>query len=138
MDFALTLSKYCKSVDIIHRRNELRATKFMVDNVKKLSNVSIRLNTKVTAILGDEKFKGLVLKEDTVYHFIDEYSGCFYALGFNSKCLKNSYIENIDEINVFYAGDCIDTKYRQVITACGDGCKAALDCIEYLQFKDNK
>ena len=39
--------------------------------------------------------------------------------------------------NIFYAGDCIDEKYRQVITACGDGCKAALDCVKYLQEKGN-
>lgn len=138
MDFAITLSKYCKEIDIIHRRNELRATKFMIEKVKELKNVNIILNTNVIEILCDTKFSGLVIKNNNEYNKISStYDGCFYALGFNSKCLKNSYIENIDELNVFYAGDCIDTKYRQVITACGDGCKAALDCIEYLQFKDN-
>lgn len=139
MDFAISLSKYCKEVDIIHRRNELRATKFMIDKVKELKNVNIILNTNVLEILGDIKFSGLVIKNNNDHNKIGStYDGCFYALGFKQKqlpeigtvrILGSKYPENI-----FYAGDCIDTKYRQVITACGDGCKAALNCIEYLQF----
>lgn len=133
MDFALALSKYCKEVDIIHRRNELRATKFMIDKVKELKNVNIILNTSVCEILGDLKFKGLVIKNNNEHNKIaSTYDGCFYALGFSQNIIpcKTPILETN---NIFYAGDCIDTKYRQVITACGDGCKVALDCIEYLQ-----
>lgn len=141
MDFAISLSKYCKEVDIIHRRNELRATKFMIDKVKELKNVNIILNTSVYEIWGDLKFNGLVIKNNNNNHnkIVSTYDGCFYALGFKQKQLPEIGTVIIgDKIypeNIFYAGDCIDTKYRQVITACGDGCKAAINCIEYLQFK---
>jgi thioredoxin reductase (NADPH) len=139
MDFAISLSKYCKEVDIIHRRNELRATKFMIDKVKELKNVNIILNTSVCEILGNLKFNGLVIKDNNNHNKIaSTYDGCFYALGFKQKQLPEIGTVIIgDKIypeNIFYAGDCIDTKYRQVITACGDGCKAAINCIEYLQF----
>lgn len=132
MDFAISLSKYCKEVDVIHRRNELRATKFMIDKVKKLKNVNIILNTTVKNILSENNnFIGLLFSDNTKHL----YDGCFYALGFKQKQLTKIKDDNYSYTdNIFYAGDCIDTKYRQVITACGDGCKAALNCIEYLQF----
>ena len=134
MDFALTLSNYCKKVTIIHRRNEFRADSIMLKKVKKLKNVEFIKNCIVQSILEkDGKFIGFDIKnneDEKVFHMF--FDGCFYALGF----LKNEIPElNKKENNegIFYAGDCIDEKYRQVITACGDGCKAAIDCISYLQ-----
>jgi thioredoxin reductase (NADPH) len=136
MDFALTLSKYCKHVTIIHRRNELRADSYMIQKVSQLSNVKINLNTIVFEIHKNKElnmFELITETADNTEKYVSFAHGIFYALGFKQKRLETDNIKKID--NIFYAGDCIDTKYRQVITACGDGCKAALDCIEYLQLK---
>ena len=141
MDFALTLSKYCHLVSIFHRRDAFRADKTMIEKVQKLKNVTLFKNSTVDSIMEqDNKFLGLNIKckgEEKLYHFF--FDGCFYALGFeknNIECINNDDISNSIN-NIFYAGDCIDEKYRQVITACGDGCKAALDCVKYLQEKGN-
>jgi thioredoxin reductase len=133
IDFALTLSNYCREVLIIHRRNEFRATPYMIDKIKTVKNISYELNTNIIEINKDTV-------RDTFYITINNnintevltgVHGIFYALGFKSNKLENKSPNNIK--NIFYAGDCVDEKYRQVITACGDGCKAALDAISFLQ-----
>jgi thioredoxin reductase (NADPH) len=138
MDFALTLSNYCKSVDIIHRRDMFRADEIMLEKVEKLKNVKFIMNTNVIKILGDSNFSGLLLKnnKENTYNEVF-YDGCFYALGFNKNSISKNNTLNNNE-NIFSAGDCIDEKYRQVITAAGDGCKAALDCIKFLQSLEDK
>lgn len=136
MDFALSLSKYCKNIDIIHRRNEFRADITMINKVSKLKNVNFILNSNVIDILTDKnsKFNGLKIKnnDDNSIKTLN-YDGCFYALGFEKNEINEKNAKNNKHENIFYAGDCINEKYKQVITACGDGCKAALDCILYLE-----
>ena len=58
-----------------------------------------------------------------------EVDGIFYAIGFKENLVDISNVKNTK--GIFYAGDC-SNKHKQVITACGDGCNAALDCIKYL------
>ena len=129
VDFALTLSKYCREVEIIHRRDKFRADFYMVNKLSTLSNVNINFNTNVTNIIKNEILNTFEITTNT--ELLTNIHGIFYALGFKSYKLENKSPNNIP--NIFYAGDCIDEKYRQVITACGDGCKAALDAINYLQ-----
>lgn len=125
IDFCCALSKYCKSIILIHRRDVLRADKLMQSKLTNLPNVSLALNnivtnysispyTKLLEITAHNKFT------DKIEHFIVD--GIFYALGYTPNILS---INNT--INVKYVGDCIDQVYRQVITACGDGCKVAMD-----------
>ena len=133
IDFALTLSKYCREVLIIHRRNEFRASPYMIDKVTTLKNISYVLNTNVIDFNKDtvKDTFCITINNNINTEVLTGIHGIFYALGFKSKKLENKSPN--DTKNIFYAGDCVDEKYRQVITACGDGCKAALDAISFLQ-----
>lgn len=130
-DFILTLSKYCKDVTLIHRRNEFRASKDMIDKVKKLNNVKFILDSNVTSIEKNHIKKMLDVTVNTNNNQkIISTDGVFYAIGFNPNTIR---IEGENKNGIFYCGDVNKENYMQVITAAGDGCKAALDCIKYLQ-----
>jgi thioredoxin reductase (NADPH) len=142
IDFALTLSNYCKNVLIIHRRPKFKATTYMLNAVVNRPNVKTCFNTVVKNITKSlhntfDLDIASANNPNTIYEVLTNVHGIFYAVGFKPNVIKDTteYKKNENEFygNVFYAGDCIDTKYRQVVTACGDACKVALDCVEYLQ-----
>jgi len=144
---ALFLTKYATEVVIIHRRDKLRASKIM--QKRAMSNPKIRFlwDSVVDDVLGQNKVESLQvrnLKTGEVSMLMCE--GLFIAIGFqpNTK-LFNGQIEldekgyiiirNSTETSVegvFVAGDVHDYKYRQAITAAGEGCKAAIDALAYL------
>ena len=126
MDFALALSKYCDSVTIIHRRNIFRAAEIMQNKVKELKNIFYDMNS----IIENYEFENNKIKINYLKSNIKcskSFDALFYALGYTTNKINTYNTKNIK-----FIGDCIDTKYRQVITACGDGCKAALDIMEVL------
>lgn len=128
MDFAISLSKYCKQIYIIHRRDKFRAEAAMINKVKNLNNVKFLMETSVNSFKkNDDKIQLNLNNSNTL-----EVNGIFYALGFSKNEIDTSNIE--DTSGIFFAGD-YSTKHHQVITACGSGCNAALDCIEYLSLK---
>lgn len=125
MDFAISLSKYCKQIYIIHRRDKFRAEAAMINKVKSLNNIKFLMETSVNSLeKNDNKIKLNFNNLSTL-----EVNGIFYALGFSKNELNISNIN--DKSGIFFAGD-YSNKHHQVITACGSGCDAALDCIEYL------
>lgn len=125
MDFAISLSKYCKQIYIIHRRDKFRAEAAMINKVKNLNNIKFLMETSVNSLeKNDDKIKLNFNNSSTL-----EVNGIFYALGFSKNELNISNIN--DKSGIFFAGD-YSNKHHQVITACGSGCDAALDCIEYL------
>lgn len=125
MDFAISLSKYCKQIYIIHRRDKFRAEAAMINKVKSLNNIKFLMETSVNSLeKNDDKIKLNFNNSNTL-----EVNGIFYALGFSKNELNISNIN--DKSGIFFAGD-YSNKHHQVITACGSGCDAALDCIEYL------
>ena len=147
LEEALFLTKYATEVVIIHRRDKLRASKIM--QKRAMSNPKIRFlwDSVVDDVLGQNKVESLQvrnLKTGEVSMLMCE--GLFIAIGFqpNTK-LFNGQIEldekgyiiirNSTETSVegvFVAGDVHDYKYRQAITAAGEGCKAAIDALAYL------
>ncbi len=142
------LSKLCKQVTVIHRREKLRAQPALQELVKEKENVSFIWNTAVEEVLGEDKVTGLKLK-NTKTGEIRELSvdGLFVAIGHrpNTGFLKGQldldekgYILVKDETKtsipgIFVAGDVSDYRYRQAVTAAGAGCKAAFDVEEYLE-----
>jgi thioredoxin reductase (NADPH) len=132
-DFALTLSKYCKDVTIIHRRNEFRASKDMIDKVKNLDNIKFILDSNVTNIMKNhyKKMLDVTINEDKIISI----DGVFYAIGFTPNIME--CVGNFEN-GLFECGDMNTNNYMQVITAAGDGCKAALDCIKFLQSLEDK
>ena len=144
---ALFLTKYATDVAIIHRRDQLRASKIM--QKRAMSNPKIRFiwNSVVDDVLGQNKVESLKvrnLKTGEVSMLLCD--GLFIAIGFqpNTKVFngqieldEKGYIKvrNSTETSVegvFVAGDVHDYRYRQAITAAGEGCKAAIDALTYL------
>jgi thioredoxin reductase (NADPH) len=146
---ALHLTQFASKVYLIHRRNELRASKVMQDRAKNHSKIEILWNKIVEEFFGDRILAGLRLK-DTVTGVNSELpvAGAFEAIGHvpNTAFLKGQialddlgYIvtlpgstrTNIDA--VFAAGDVQDHKFRQAITAAASGCMAAVEAERCLQ-----
>ena len=148
MEEALYLAKFATKVTIIHRRDTFRASKIMADRALRNEKISVRWNTVVEDVLGDDHVTGLRLY-DTVSERREEFKtdGLFIAIGHhpNTELFRgqldldaNGYIvldhrtmTSVD--GVFAAGDCHDHRYRQAVTAAGFGCMAAMDVERYLE-----
>ncbi|AIQ14508.1 thioredoxin-disulfide reductase [Paenibacillus durus] len=144
------LTRFASKVTLVHRRNELRASKIMQDRVRDNAKVEWALNrTPLEVIAGDSGVTGLkVLNNETGEEEIIEAGGVFVAIGHNPNTAflggqitidSSGYIvtnPGTSETNipgVFACGDVQDTRYRQAITAAGSGCKAAMDAEKYIE-----
>jgi thioredoxin reductase (NADPH) len=142
------LAKYASQVIVVHRRKELRASKMLADRVLSNPKVRVEWNAQVTDILGGDFVSGVRLKDNSTGEDRTlECKGVFMAIGhtpntaFLGDALRlhpNGYIAvepggtATDVPGVFGAGDVIDEKYRQAVTAAGSGCMAALDAEAWL------
>ncbi len=142
------LSKICKSVTVVHRRDVLRAQVALAELVKSKPNVKFIWNTTIEEFLGQDKLTAVRLK-NTQDGKVTEMpiDGVFVAIGHkpNTDFLKGQmdldakgYVVVTNETHteipgVFVAGDVADYHYRQAVTAAGMGCKAAFDAEEYLE-----
>jgi thioredoxin reductase (NADPH) len=148
MEEAGFLSKFANKVTVIHRRDELRASKIMQDKFFKNPKTDIIWNSKIVQVLGNAKGVTGVKLEDTNTKEVKDFSchGVFLAIGHipNTKFLKDLLdmddkgylIANNTKTNVkgiFAAGDVQDTKYRQAVTAAGSGCMAAMEAEKYVE-----
>lgn len=150
MEEANFLTRYGSSVTLIHRREEFRASKILVDRVKANPKINLVLNTVVTEITGDEAngVTGLNLKNtvDDTTSTLDA-DGVFIAIGYTPRTeflqgqvaldedgyiLTDGATTKTNLPGVFAAGDVIDRVYRQAISAAGMGCRAAIDAQTYL------
>jgi thioredoxin reductase (NADPH) len=148
MEEALFLTKFARSVTIVHRRDTLRASKIMADRALAHEKIKFIWNSGVEDVLGDDKVTGLRLK-----NLLDgtetelAVTGVFVAIGNDPRTdLVKGKLDLTPEgtiavqgrtsktsvRGVFAAGDVIDPTYRQAITAAGSGCVAALDVEHYL------
>lgn len=150
MEEALTLTKFAKSVVIIHRRNEFRASKIMQDRVLKHKKIKVMWDSTVTDVVGKDKVEAVKIKNVNTNKVSKiACDGLFVAIGHTpaTELFKGSL--EIDEkgylitkesvktavAGVFAAGDVADPHYRQAITAAGDGCRAALEAERYIATK---
>jgi thioredoxin reductase (NADPH) len=150
MEEANFLTRFASEVTLVHRRDEMRASKIMQERARENNKILWGLNkTPVEVIAGDNGVTGLkVLNNTTGEEEVIETQGLFVAIGHtpNTKFLDNQidtdelgYISvkpGTTETNVpgvFACGDVQDHKYRQAITAAGSGCMAALDCEKFLE-----
>lgn len=150
LEEALFLTKFASSVSIIHRRDELRASKVIQDRAFANEKIDFIWDTVVEDIVGDPMVSGLVLRNrktnETREFPVD---GLFIAIGHrpNTDIFRGQldmdemgYIMAQNRTNtniegVFVAGDVQDQRYRQAITAAGSGCMAAIDCERWLELK---
>jgi thioredoxin reductase (NADPH) len=148
LEEATFLSKFARSVTVLHRRDSLRASKIMQDRAKANDKIGFRWNSEVVDVIGDDKVAGLTVR-DTVTGANDHLpvTGLFVAIGHDPrselfrgqvdlddagyvKVQQPSTRTNLD--GVFACGDLVDHTYRQAITAAGTGCAAALDAERWL------
>jgi thioredoxin reductase (NADPH) len=147
MDEALILSKHAREVTVVHRRDQLRASKILQDRVFADKKIKFVWNSVIEDILGKDRVEGVKLKDvQTGEESTLATDAVFVAIGHNPNTdifrgridLDNrGYIIAHDETRtsvegVFVAGDNQDKRYMQAVTAAGAGCKAALDAQKYL------
>jgi thioredoxin reductase (NADPH) len=149
MEEATFLTKFASKVTVVHRRDELRASKAMQNRAFNNEKIEFMWDSEVEEVLGDQVVDGVKIRnrktgESTV---LDDVTGVFIAIGHkpNTDLFKGvltmddvGYIQTkgqstkTDLPGVFACGDAMDAVYRQAVTAAGTGCKAALDAEHYL------
>ena len=148
MEEANFLTKFAKKVVLIHRRDQLRASKIMAERAKANPKIEFLLNTEVTDVLGEDKVTGLKLRNVlTGEESSSDFTGLFVAIGHLPRSelvvgqvktnpegyvLVDSGSTRTNLPGVFASGDLVDFTYRQAITAAGSGCQAALDAERFL------
>ena len=148
MEEALFLTKFASEVIVVHRRNELRASKIMAERAMNHEKIRFVWNSQIVEILGDSEVTGIKVKNNVDNsESVIECQGVFVALGHVPatelvkgqidmdeagfiKLANNTSMTNL--AGVFAAGDCADHRYRQAITAAAAGCRAAIDAERYL------
>ncbi len=146
---ATFLTKFASKVTLIHRRDQLRASKIMQDRALSNPKIEMRWNATVTALHGTEQLSGVELT-DTVTGEVSnlDVTGLFVAIGHRPNTDLFQGILDMDDTGylvtspgstrtnisgVFACGDVQDHTYRQAITAAGSGCMAAIDCERFLE-----
>ncbi len=145
---ATYLTRFASKIHLVHRRDEFRASKIMVERARANPMIQIHTNTAIDEVLGDAKVDGLALRDTATGETSTmPIEGLFIAIGHkpNTEALRDwlevdekGYLVVHDETNskidgVFIAGDVHDHRYRQAVTAAGDGCKAAIDAERWLE-----
>ncbi len=149
MEEANFLTRFARSVTVIHRRDTLRASKIMQDKAMKNPKIRFEWNVEVEDIVGDKAVEGIVLKnrlDGTVKTL--PVQGVFIAIGHEPnvhifegqlKTQANGYLwvepgtTRTSVSGVYAAGDVADSTYRQAVTAAGTGCMAAIDAERFLE-----
>jgi len=148
MEEANFLTRYASHVTVIHRRNSLRASKIMQDRAMKNPKISFIWESEVAEVLGDEEVNSLRLRNlSTGEEKVLPVQGLFLAIGHKPNTDLFKGIINTDQAGylvpvehtmtnipgIFAAGDVTDHRYRQAVTAAGDGCRAAIDVERWLE-----
>ena len=157
MEEANYLTKFASEVTIVHRRDEFRASKIMLDRAKRNPKIKFLMNKVIKEVIGKDEngrksMTGVILRDtkDNSTSLIDA-DGLFMAIGHkpNTELFKN--ILDMDETGylkvkpgstytnvegVFAAGDVADKTYRQAISAAGTGCMAAIDAERWLESQE--
>jgi thioredoxin reductase (NADPH) len=148
MEEALFLTRYASDITLLHRRDQFRASKIMQERVRNHPKIRVRYHTVVEDVLGDTSVEGVVVRHlqsgqvETL-----PVQGLFVAIGHEpSTAIFRGHLQ-MDSMGylvthehtmtnvpgVFAAGDVVDHRYRQAVTAAGDGCRAAIDAERWLE-----
>ena len=147
MEEALVLSKYAGEVVLIHRRDQFRASKIMLERARNNPKITFTTDTVVEDVLGETSVEGVRTKNLKTGDVEDlAVDGFFAAIGHEPATLLFKGLVDMDAEGyviqrehtmtsvpgVFAAGDVSDKRYRQAVTAAGDGCRAAIDAERWL------
>ncbi|HZC19813.1 MAG TPA: thioredoxin-disulfide reductase [Rubrobacteraceae bacterium] len=148
MEEALTLSKYAGEVVLIHRRDQFRASKIMLERARKDPRITFVTDTVVEDVLGENSVEGVRIKNVKTGEERElAVDGFFAAIGHEPATILFKGLVEMDEggyiiqrehtmtsvPGVFSAGDVSDKRYRQAVTAAADGCRAAIDAERWLE-----
>ena len=148
MEEATFLTRFARSVTVVHRREDFRASRIMLDRARANEKIRWRTNTELVEVTGDTTVTGVRLR-DTVTGEESELAvtGVFVAIGHDPRSGlvrdqvdtdPDGYVRtvgrttNTNLAGVFAAGDLVDRTYRQAVTAAGSGCAAAIDAERWL------
>jgi thioredoxin reductase (NADPH) len=148
MEEATFLTRFARSVTLIHRREEFRASRIMLDRAKDNDKIRFMTNTQVIEVEGDNRVTGLrLLNSETGEESTLPVTGVFVAIGHDPRSeLVRGQVDLDPEgyvlvrdgststsiEGVFAAGDLVDHTYRQAITAAGTGCSASIDAERWI------
>ena len=148
MEEATFLTRFARSVTVIHRRDEFRSSRIMLDRARANEKITFLTNTEVTEIEGDPKVTGIRLRDAVTGEESKlAVTGVFVAIGHTPRSdLVRGQVEldpdgyvqvegrttSTSIEGVFAAGDLVDRVYRQAITAAGSGCAASIDAERWL------
>jgi len=148
MEEAVFLTRFARSVTLVHRREEFRASKIMLDRARANDKITFAANQVVVAVEGAETVTGLRLRHTvTGEQTLLAVTGMFVAIGHEPRSELVRDVLDVDPegyvlvqgrttatsvAGVFAAGDLVDRTYRQAVTAAGSGCAAAIDAERWL------
>jgi thioredoxin reductase (NADPH) len=150
MQEALDLAEFATEVVVVHRRDELTACLCLSERAQKNDKIRFVWDTVIQDILGEDRVEGVrLLNTRTGEKWTEDCDGVLLAIGWipNTSLFQGQlemdekgYIASPKGVDtsvegVFIAGDLNDTKYRQIVTACGSGCMAALEAERYTREK---
>ncbi|TDB88940.1 thioredoxin-disulfide reductase [Actinomadura sp. 7K534] len=152
MEEAIFLTKFARSVTVIHRRDQLRASKIMQERAFANEKIKFLWDSEVTGITGDDRVTGVTVRNTKTGEVSQmEVTGLFIAIGHDPRSelfagqletdtdgylLVDSPTTKTKVPGVFACGDVVDHIYRQAVTAAGTGCAAAIDAERWLQDQD--
>lgn len=149
MEEATFLTKFASIVSVIHRRDELRASKAMQQRAFNNDKIEFIWDSELEEVLGDKVVEGVKVKNRNTDEIttLDDVTGVFIAIGHKPNTDLFKGVVEMDDVGyiqtkgqstktevpgLFACGDAMDAVYRQAVTAAGTGCKAALDAERYL------
>jgi thioredoxin reductase (NADPH) len=148
MEEATFLTRFARSVTIVHRRQEFRSSRIMLERARANEKIRWQLDSEVTEVLGDGSVTGVRLRDTvTGEESTLDVTGVFMAIGHDPRSAlvagqldldEDGYVTTrphttyTDIDGVFASGDLVDRTYRQAITAAGSGCSAAIDAERWL------
>jgi len=154
MEEATFLTRFARSVTVVHRRDALRASAIMQERAFSNPKIKFLWNAKIEEVLGETSMTGLRVRDVNTGEITDlDVTGLFVAIGHDPRSdLFNGQIDMDDEgyiqvaapttltnlPGVFAAGDVVDHTYRQAITAAGTGCAAALDAERHIADQEDR
>jgi len=148
LEEATFLTRFASRVTLVHRRDQFRGSKIMQERALANPKIEVRWNSEIVEVLGEEVVAGLRLRDtQTGEEHQEPMDGLFVAIGYrpNTEVFRDwldldahGYLVVRDHTGtrvegVFVAGDVHDHRYRQAITAAGDGCRAAMDAERWLE-----
>jgi thioredoxin reductase (NADPH) len=150
MEEALFLTRFARSVTVVHRRDEFRASKIMLNRARNNDKIKFITNAAVAAVEGDTTVTGLRLRDTITALAV---TGVFVAIGHEPRSGLVRDVLDVDPDGyvlvrgrttstsldgVFAAGDLVDRTYRQAVTAAGSGCAAAIDAERWLAEREHE